>query len=95
MVAKGNNITGGGILEQSEHKLEASLHARHVAMIAIGGIIGAGLFVGSSTSIVQIGPGPRTLVKVGARVFIPAAMTPGGLATNSVAVGANGSAPPM
>ena len=56
MVTKGNNITGGGILEQSEHKLEASLHARHVAMIAIGGIIGAGLFVGSSTSIVQIGP---------------------------------------
>ena len=47
------------------------------------------------TPIVQIGPGPRSLVKVGARVFIPAAMTPGGLATNSVAVGANGSAPPM
>jgi hypothetical protein len=47
------------------------------------------------TPIVQIGPGPRSLVKVGARVFIPAAMTPGGLATNSVAVGANGTAPPM
>jgi hypothetical protein len=53
------------------------------------------IVVPPKTPIVQIGPGPRTLVKVGARVFIPAAMTPGGLATNSVAVGANGSAPPM
>lgn len=47
------------------------------------------------TPIVQIGPGPRSLVKVGARVFIPAAVTPAGLATTSVAVGANGTAPPM
>ncbi|MDF8334735.1 amino acid permease [Novosphingobium cyanobacteriorum] len=36
--------------------LAASLKSRHVSMIAIGGIIGAGLFVGSSTSISQIGP---------------------------------------
>ncbi len=33
-----------------------SLKNRHVAMIAIGGIIGAGLFVGSSTSIATVGP---------------------------------------
>lgn len=36
--------------------LKAGLHSRHVAMIAIGGIIGAGLFVGSSTSIATVGP---------------------------------------
>jgi GABA permease len=36
--------------------LERSLKSRHVAMIAIGGIIGAGLFVGSSTSIATVGP---------------------------------------
>lgn len=47
------------------------------------------------TPIVQIGPGPRTLVKAGSKVFVPAAVTPAGLATNSVAVGENGTAPPM
>ncbi len=36
--------------------LGRSLRARHVTMITIGGIIGAGLFVGSSTSIATIGP---------------------------------------
>jgi L-asparagine transporter-like permease len=36
--------------------LRRTLRKRHVEMIAIGGIIGAGLFVGSSASIAQIGP---------------------------------------
>ena len=36
--------------------LSHSLRMRHVSMIAIGGIIGAGLFVGSSTSIHAVGP---------------------------------------
>lgn len=37
-------------------QLDRSLRGRHVEMIAIGGIIGAGLFVGSSASIVAVGP---------------------------------------
>ena len=37
-------------------ELSRSLKARHISMIAIGGIIGAGLFVGSSTTISQVGP---------------------------------------
>lgn len=37
-------------------ELGQSLLTRHVTMIAIGGIIGAGLFVGSSTTISQVGP---------------------------------------
>jgi L-asparagine transporter-like permease len=36
--------------------LQKALLGRHVEMIAIGGIIGAGLFVGSSTSIAAAGP---------------------------------------
>ena len=36
--------------------LKKTLRSRHVEMIAIGGIIGAGLFVGSSTSIATVGP---------------------------------------
>ena len=36
--------------------LGRSLRSRHVAMIALGGVIGAGLFVGSSAAILQAGP---------------------------------------
>jgi GABA permease len=38
------------------HELSRSLRPRHVAMISIGGIIGAGLFVGSSAAIAATGP---------------------------------------
>ncbi len=41
---------------ESETGLSRSLKARHVSMITFGGIIGAGLFVGSSTAISTIGP---------------------------------------
>jgi GABA permease len=37
-------------------ELSRSLKPRHLAMISIGGIIGAGLFVGSSASIAAVGP---------------------------------------
>lgn len=39
-----------------ETQLTRSLRSRHVAMIALGGIIGAGLFVGSSAAIAAAGP---------------------------------------
>ncbi|HEY2681996.1 MAG TPA: amino acid permease [Steroidobacteraceae bacterium] len=38
------------------HELSRSLKGRHLTMISIGGIIGAGLFVGSSTTIIACGP---------------------------------------
>lgn len=41
---------------KGEAKLSRSLKQRHVTMISLGGIIGAGLFVGSSAVITTIGP---------------------------------------
>jgi L-asparagine transporter-like permease len=38
------------------NELSRSLKGRHLTMISIGGIIGAGLFVSSSTSIIAAGP---------------------------------------
>src|ERR1700734_145836 len=39
-----------------KNELSRSLQGRHLTMISIGGIIGAGLFVSSSTSIIAGGP---------------------------------------
>ncbi|QKV94967.1 amino acid permease [Streptomyces sp. NA02950] len=41
----------------STDSLKAGLKNRHLSMIAIGGVIGAGLFVGSSAGIAKAGPG--------------------------------------
>ncbi|MFJ9672784.1 amino acid permease [Streptomyces sp. NPDC101221] len=42
---------------QPRSGLQAGLKNRHLTMIAIGGVIGAGLFVGSSSGIATAGPG--------------------------------------
>lgn len=41
---------------EAPHELGKTLRPRHVTMITIGGIIGAGLFVGSSAAIATVGP---------------------------------------
>jgi GABA permease len=43
-------------MDQHNDSLAHSLQPRHVAMISLGGIIGAGLFVGSSAAIAMAGP---------------------------------------
>ncbi|PZG96057.1 amino acid transporter [Streptomyces sp. NTH33] len=45
----------GHLTEQAG--LKAGLKNRHLSMIAIGGVIGAGLFVGSASGIAAVGPG--------------------------------------
>ncbi len=44
---------------QTEHdpRLKKALKTRHISMLALGGVIGAGLFVGSSAVISTAGPG--------------------------------------
>ena len=49
-----NRVASAAIAEANT--LSRSLRPRHVTMIAIGGIIGAGLFVGSSAAIAAAGP---------------------------------------
>lgn len=46
-VPTAGDLGGGGTGGQSQEGLQAGLKNRHLSMIAIGGVIGAGLFVGS------------------------------------------------
>src|SRR5690606_18245139 len=51
----GSSPAGPG--ESGGTGLQAGLKNRHLSMIAIGGVIGAGLFVGSKSAIATAGPG--------------------------------------
>jgi GABA permease len=53
------------------HELSRTLLPRHITMITIGGVIGAGLFVGSSAAIAAAGPAALvSYIIAGAIVFI-------------------------
>ncbi|MFF8829608.1 amino acid permease [Streptomyces sp. NPDC015131] len=53
---KEGGVPGEPGTSQSPDGLKAGLKNRHLSMIAIGGVIGAGLFVGSSGGIAKAGP---------------------------------------
>ncbi|MEU9876884.1 amino acid permease [Streptomyces phaeochromogenes] len=57
MTKAGNGPDGPGEPGGPDAGLQAGLKNRHLSMIAIGGVIGAGLFVGSSSGIATAGPG--------------------------------------
>ena len=50
------NASDADLANSASSKLAKSLLARHLVMISIGGIIGGGVFVGSSGAIATIGP---------------------------------------
>jgi GABA permease len=54
---RGHFHAGGICLIQQETHLKKDLQIRHITMISIGGVIGAGLFVGSGSVIQTTGPG--------------------------------------
>ena len=59
MTTTGNSSVGAGEAVETTHpsqSLQRRLSERQVAMIAIGGAIGVGLFLGSSVTISQAGP---------------------------------------
>jgi L-asparagine transporter-like permease len=56
---------------ETTDQFSRSLKTRHITMISIGGIIGAGLFVGSSTVIAAVGPAVvLSYATAGAIVFL-------------------------
>ncbi len=55
-LARPGHEPGGPDRPDSSDGLQAGLKNRHLSMIAIGGVIGAGLFVGSSAGIAAAGP---------------------------------------
>lgn len=49
-----------------DYSLKKSLKQRHITMIALGGVIGAGLFVGSGSIIATAGPAAILSYLIGA-----------------------------
>ncbi|MGW9441203.1 amino acid transporter, partial [Streptomyces sp. NPDC055607] len=55
-LTKDDGTTGTTGTPDTSDGLKAGLKNRHLSMIAIGGVIGAGLFVGSGSGIAAAGP---------------------------------------
>ena len=86
---KGSMMTNGTV-----GKVVASKHGRELDVSYSTGA--RHIVVPAKVPIVQINPGERSLIQTGVKVFLIAAPTPnGGLATNALAVGEKGKAPPM
>lgn len=60
---------------KSEEKLKRGLRSRHLSMIAIGGAIGTGLFMGSGSSISTAGAGGALLAYIAVGIMVYFVMT--------------------
>lgn len=86
---KGSMMTNGTV-----GKVTASPKGRELEVSYSTGV--RHVVVPANVPVVQMGAGDRSLVKVGAPVFVMAMPKPGGgLVANAVAVGAGGAKPPM
>ncbi len=47
-----------------QNQLQRTMKSRHLFMIALGGVIGTGLFLGSGFTISQAGPGGAILAYI-------------------------------
>ena len=74
----------GGSTKPSVH---ASLRPRHLTMIALGGIIGASLFVGSGTVIRSVGPAALISYAIGGALVILVMRMLGEMSANRPVVG--------
>lgn len=55
----------------SKERLADTLHSRHITMIALGGVVGAGFFIGSSSAILKAGPAVfLSYVLVGVLIYL-------------------------
>jgi L-asparagine transporter-like permease len=55
-------------MSQAEPHLARNLRNRHIQLIALGGTIGVGLFLGSAKAIHQAGPGLLLAYAVGVAI---------------------------
>ena len=86
---KGSMMTNGTV-----GKVTTGAHGRELDVSYSTGT--RHIVVPPNVPIVQITPGDRAMVKPGTKVFLVAIHTPnGGLASNGVAIGEGGKAPPM
>ena len=72
---------------QSTSELHKGLTQRHLTMIAIGGVIGAGLFVGSGVVINTVGPGAFLTYAVTGVLIVMVMRMLGEMATANPATG--------
>ncbi|QUH00631.1 amino acid permease [Saccharopolyspora erythraea] len=85
--APGARSSGGAAVEADDSGLRRSLKSRHLQMIALGGIIGASLFIGSGAVIETVGPAAVLSYALGGAIVVLVMRMLGEMATAAPALG--------